>query len=188
MRNTLRMFGRSESGIAYLEFALALPLLMALFMGAVDVTRYIIIVQKIDKAVSTMSDVVAQSNTISTSQLNTLSLAVRQVMQPYPFNTNGYVIISSVTKNGTSPPTVNWQYTGGGSWTQPSQVGITGSPASWLPFVAPYNTMDDKENVIITEVYYNFVPLLANSVIPSIAVKKVAAFKPRLGTLNSLSP
>jgi hypothetical protein len=186
MKKLFRIFKRSESGVAYLEFALTLPLLLALFMGAVDVTRYIIIVQKLDKAVSTMSDVVAQSSSITSTQLNTLSMAVRQVMLPYSFSDNGYVIISSVSKNGSTPPMVNWQYAGGGSWVQPSQVGSSGSAASWLPFPAPYNTMDDKENVIITEVFYNFVPLLSNSVIPSITVKKVSAFKPRLGALGSL--
>ena len=186
MRHCFTYFKKSQDGVAYLEFALTIPFLLALFMGAIDVTRYIIIVQKLDKATATMSDVVAQSSTMSVAQLDQLSEAVKQVVLPYSFHANGYVIISSVTKTGTNAPVINWQYSGGGTWTHASRVGSSGSAASWLPFVAPYDTMVDKENVIVTEVYYNYVPLLANSVIPSITISKFSAFKPRLGTLGTL--
>lgn len=186
MKKYFQKFRRGQDGVAFLEFAITLPFLLALFIGAVDVTRYIIIVQKLDKATTTMSDVVAQSSTISTAELDQLVLAVQQIVLPYTFSTNGYVVITSVTKTGATPPSVSWQYAGGGSWVHTSLVGTPGGAANWLPFVAPYNTMDANENIIITEVWYNYVPLFTNSVIPSVPISKVAVFKPRLGTLGTL--
>lgn len=181
MRPLLKRFRKDEEGIAYVEFALALPLLIALFMGAVELTRYIIIVQKVEKATTTLSDVVAQSQTITTAQLNQLVEAAREVVQPYSFEQNGYVIISSVTRTGVQPPRVNWQYEGGGSWIQPSQVGIAGATADWVPF-----DMTDKENIIIAEVYYNYTPIVVNDVIGGQMIYKVATFRPRLGALGTL--
>jgi hypothetical protein len=180
-KNQLKRFTCNNEGLAYLEFAITLPLLLLLFLGAVEVTRYIIIAQKVEKATTTVSDVVAQSSTIGAAELDKLMQAVKQVMRPYVFNTNGYVILSSVTKSGNNPPVVSWQYTGGGTWVHSSQVGVQGSPALWVPFA-----LSDKENIIIAEVYYDFKPILANSVIPSKTIYKTAVFRPRLGALGSL--
>lgn len=182
MKNRCRFFARAQDGIAYLEFAIALPFLIALFLGAVEVTRYIIIVQKVEKATVTVTDVVAQSTTIGTTQLNQLVQAVAQIMQPYSFSSNGYVIITSVSRTGTNPPVVRWQYKGGGSWIQPSLIGAPGGNAT-LPAGI---TLDDKENVIVAEVYYNFSTILATSVISSGQIYKVSVFKPRLGDLTTL--
>lgn len=181
MFRSIRHMMKRQEGIAYLEFAIALPLLAALFMGAVEVTRYIIIIQKVEKATVTISDVVAQSQTINNSQLAQLIEAAKEVMKPYSFNSNGYVIISSVTKTGTSAPKVNWQYAGGGTWVKSSQVGVSGSNALWVPF-----SLDDKENLIIAEVFYNYTPIVPNGVIGSKPIYKVATFRPRLGALGSL--
>lgn len=183
MKNLFRIFRRSEEGIAYVEFALSVPLLLALFMGAVEVTRYIIIIQKLEKASVTVSDIVAQSSTMSSSQLAQLVEAANQVMAPYTFTNNGYVIISSVTKTGTNPPKVNWQYGGGGTWTQPSHVGVSGGSATWLPI----SSLDDKENIIIAEVFYNYQPLMVGQVLQGQLIYKISTFKPRFGALNSLS-
>jgi hypothetical protein len=182
MKHRLTRFMKRQEGVAYLEFAIALPLLIALFMGAVEVTRYIIVVQKVEKATTTLSDVVSQSQSITTAQLNQLVEAAKEVMRPYSFNTNGYVIITSVTRTAPAAPRVNWQYVGGGSWTHASLVGSPGSTALWVPFA-----MDDKENIIIAEVFYNFQPIVNNPhVMTNHTIYKVATFRPRLGALGSL--
>ena len=176
-------FARAQEGVAYLEFAIALPFLLVLFMGAVEVTRYIIVAQKVEKAAVTISDVVSQSEHITTGELNVLISAVSEVMQPYAFDTDGYAIITSVTKNvGSAYPTVNWQYKGGGSWVKPSLVGSPGLVAT-LPNGL---TLNDKDTVIISEVYYNFKPMLANGIIHNMQLYKVAVFKPRIGDLKTL--
>ena len=185
------MFRRAQDGIAYLEFALCLPFLLALFMGAVEVTRYILIAQKVEKTVVTISDVIAQGSTISNSDLNNLIVASSQVMQPYVMGANGYVIVSSVKQTGTysagNPPRVDWQYTSSGtngSWVQSSLVGSTGSAAT-LPGGM---TLFDKDNVIVTEIYYNYQPLLStNGVITGGTIYKTSVYKPRLGDLSTLS-
>jgi Flp pilus assembly protein TadG len=178
----LKQLFRRQQGIAYVEFATSLPFLLALFIGSVEVTRYIIVAQKVEKSAVTISDVVAQSETINTSQLNQLVSAVSQVMQPYSFGNNGYVIISSVSKSGTNPPRINWQYTGGGTWTRTSQIGTTGLTAT-LPGGL---TLSDRDTVIIAEVFYNFSPLMTSDLLSSRQLYRVAVFKPRLGSLQSL--
>ncbi len=182
MRFIKRNIARDQQGMAFMEFAIALPFLFILFMGGVELTRYIIIVQKVEKAAFTMSDVVAQSQSIGTTQLSQLVEAVEQLMLPLPFGSNGYVIVTSVTKTGTAAPVVNWQYKGGGTWTKTSVIGAPGANA-----VLPTGfTMSDKENVIIAEVFYNYTPMVASGVLQAKTIYKVTLFRPRLGDLTAL--
>ncbi len=169
--------------MAFIEFAITLPFLVLLFLGVVEVSRYIIIVQKVEKSTMTLSDVVAQSSSIGTTQLDQLTQAVAQIMAPFTFNTNGYVIVSSVKKTGSAAPVVTWQYKGGGTWTKSSLVGSLGGNAT-MP--AGF-TMVDKEAVIVAEVFYNYAPLFTN-VLSAGQVYKTAIYRPRLGDLTTLGP
>jgi hypothetical protein len=178
----LRDIARDQTGLAYLEFAVTLPFLIAMLLGGVEVTRYILIAQKVEKVSVTVSDIVSQADTITTSDLDNLVMAAGQVMQPYSFDGNAYVIISSVYKTGTNSPVVNWQYSGGGSWIKSSQVGSVGAIAN-LP---DGFTMVDRENVIIAEVFYNYQPIFGSNILNVSQLYKYAIFKPRLGDLSTL--
>jgi len=191
MKKRFIQFTRAQEGIAYLEFALCMPFLIALLMGSIEMTRYILIVQKVEKVAITISDVTSQGSTISTSDLNSIIYAASQVMLPYTFGANGYVIISSVTQTGTystsNPPKVSWQYTSSGangSWIQPSQIGTVGNTAT-LPNGM---TLFDKDNIIVSEVFYHFTPIIpTNGVIGTTSIYKIGIYKPRLGALSTLS-
>jgi Flp pilus assembly protein TadG len=183
----LRRFRTQEDGIAYLEFAIITPFLVALLLGTIEITRYVLITQKVEKVAATIADVVSQGSTVTTAGLNNIITAASQVMQPYPFGASGFVIVTSVRQNGaytvSNPPRVAWQYTGGGSYSQYSQVGSPGTAAS-LPNGM---TLFDKDNIIVTEVFYNFQPLIGTQtyVTPNM-LYKVSVFKPRLGDLSTL--
>lgn len=177
----LRLF-RAREGIAFVEFAITLPFLLLLFMGAVEVTRYIIVVQKVEKAAITLSDLVAQASETTGTELNVMMLAAGQVILPYSFDANGYAIVSSVTRTGSAAPLVSWQFGGGGTWVQPSQIGAAGSVAS----MPPGFLMNSGENVIVAEVFYNYTPLFATAIMPGGLVYKRSLFRPRLGDLTSL--
>ncbi len=175
-------FKCDEKGLANLEFALVLPLLMILFMGSVELARYILVTQKTEKAAVTMSDLVAQAEDVGTSDLDILVQAVSQVMQPFSFASDGYVIVSSVSRVGSASPAINWQYTGGGTWTHSSQVGSQGGEAT-LPTGF---TLDPNEGIIIAEVYFRYTPMIAGGILPVSNLYKVGVFKPRLGELTTL--
>ena len=183
---SLLSYMRSRSGLAYLEFAVTLPFLLALMLGAVEVTRYVLITQKVEKTSMTISDLVAQSTTIKTSDLDNIFLAGPQVMEPYSFNKNGYIIVTSVTQTGAETPAnqpiVQWQYAGGGSMVETTHIGAAGAKA-----VLPAGfTLNDKDNIIITEVFYQFTPLLNTMIYKNMLLYRMSVFRPRLGALNAL--
>ena len=71
---------KCSRGVAYLEFAIILPFILALLMGSIEVSRYIIVSQKVEKTSITLSDVISQGKTISTSNLDNMIYASSQVM------------------------------------------------------------------------------------------------------------
>lgn len=180
----LRKLVWAEHGLAAVEFALASPIILMLFFGAIELSRYILITQKAEKAAVTISDLVAQSEDVSTGDLNILIESVQEVMQPFNFSSDGYVVISSVSRVGSNPAVVNWQYTGGGTWSHASQIGTAGNDA-----VLPSGfTLDPNEGIIIAEVYYHFQPIFMNRLVlpDSATIYTVGVYKPRLGELTSL--
>ncbi len=185
MQKRNNIFGlllRNQLGLAAVEFALALPLMIILTFGSIEVTLYILISQKAERVAINLSDLVAQSTTITTAQLDEIIKAASQVMLPYNFGTDGYAIISSVTKTGTNAPVVNWQYKSSGT-AQTSLIGTAGNNAT-LPSGF---SMVDKDNVIITEVFYNYKPILSGTIYKSSQIYRYSIYKPRLGNLTTLS-
>lgn len=166
-----------------MEFALVLPLLLVLCFGGFELSRFILISHKLEKAAYTVTDVVAQQTSITTSQLNNIMAAASEIMQPYAFRDNGVIILSSVYQSGAvNPPTIKWQYTGGGNlYGAASKVGQVGGYAT-LPAGL---TLSDKDNVIMAEVFYKFEPVFAGEVVTPSDIYKTVFFKPRLGSLTT---
>ena len=195
-KHFLSGFKSSQDGVAYLEFAICLPVLIIMLMGAIEMTRFIIITQKVEKTAFTLSDIISQGKTISTSDLDKMMYAASQVMLPYTMAGDGRVVVSSVKQDNSvnSLPTIQWQYVSqgaNGSWAgQTSQLGAGGTNATpGSTVILPGNlTLNDQDNVVVTEVFYNYQPLIAsNGVIPGRRIYKVSVFKPRLGDLSTLS-
>ncbi len=171
----------ARQGIAAVEFALALPLLIVIAFGSIEVTRYVLIIQKLERVSLTLSDLIAQSEKITAAGLNQIVPAAGQILLPYNFTTNGYVIISSVTKTGESPPVVNWQYKSTGA-AQTSHIGTSGGNATIPSNFTPL----DGDTVIITEVFYNYNPILSGTIYSNSQMYRYSIYKPRLGDLTVL--
>ncbi len=174
---------RKESGVAAVEFALMLPILLVLLLGSLDITRLMLYQQKVDRISFSVTDLVTQAQSVSVAKMNDIALAAAQIMQPFPFGVEGVIIVSSIYKDpNQSFPTIRWQYTGGGTLGRGSQIGnVNGTPT--LPNGL---TLNDKDNVIITETYYRFTPVFNSGFTPPADIYKVAIYKPRLGALLSL--
>lgn len=178
----VRYLGCNESGVAALEFAIALPMVLVLLLGAFEMSRYIIIHQKLEKSAFTVADVVSQSQTLTIAQMNQTMQATMQIMRPYDFEQQGVVIVSSVNKTGNNAPVIRWQYKGGGTLSMQSRIGRSGEVAA-LPNGL---TLNDKDNVIISEIFYRYEPFFSHfGLISDPYIYKVNVFKPRLGALTT---
>lgn len=188
MLNRLRKLRRNDRGVAAIEFALLLPMLILLMVGSLEVTFKIWATQKAEKLSVTLADVIAQSQEVTTSDLNSLVSAVDKIMEPFPFGADGAVIISSVylpspeEDEELGEPIVNWQrkFPTSGGLTVESKVGDQGEQA-----ILPDDfDMYEKENCIVAEVFYKYTPIMPGLLFDEAVTYRRALFKPRLGALT----
>lgn len=165
----LKRLREDKQGVAYLEFILALPILLLLFVGAVDLTRMVLIHQKVDRATFTVADLltqlqVQQSNVCGTlNQVNTE--VISDVIKPFSFKANDYgMIVTSVVMRYIGSfsvgPRIEWRATSGSNYSfGDSKVGGggVGAPAS-VP--GPLSPLEKRERLFVSEMWYEFQPLL----------------------------
>jgi hypothetical protein len=182
MLNHLRKLRRDVGGVAAIEFALLLPMLLTLLIGCLEVTFKIWSTQKAEKLAVTLSDVIAQSTAVTSGDLAKLTGAVDKIMDPFPFGADkGKVIITSVYwEQGEDAAKVNWQCPYGG-YTGTSKFGAEGEDAT-LP---DGFTLNEKDNIIVAEVFYEYEPIAPGLLFDKAAIYRRALFKPRLGLLTA---
>lgn len=180
-----RRLRRDQGGALMIEMAFAIPVMVGLMLGGIEVARYVLLHQKLDRVASSIADLVSQAETISVPELQNIFDAAQYVAKPFDLPGGGTVIVSSVSNPLGSPPTqVNWQRSGGGSIPATSQVGTAGGAAT-LPsgFV-----VSDGQTIIIAEVFFDYTPWIIGDVTQVGQIYHRALFRPRYGGLTMLSP
>mgnify|MGYP001558189592 CR=1 FL=1 len=116
-----RALGRNTSGVALLEFALTLPILLVMSLSGAELTNYITTKMRISQIALHLADNAArmgsgtqlQSKTISETDINDLFTGANLQSGELALNTNGRVIMSSLepiaTPNTTSKYKIGWR-------------------------------------------------------------------------------
>ncbi len=178
---------RDARGLAAVEFALVLPVLIVLLFGIFEVSRFLLITHKLDKATASMGDFTAQISAGVRSQMDVFASTLPQLMKPFEASGIPTVTFSGITSGqgapapctGAAVPCVAWKYTVGNAPI--TRIGAPGGVALFPPgFVAYAN-----QNYIAAELAYVYRPIFAYTgvLIPSLRMQslyRIAIFKPRL--------
>lgn len=181
--SSLRRLGSDRNGVAAIEFALALPVLVVLVGGLVEFGRLALVVQKLQNGAFILSDLAARDRTLGEDDLENIFLAVDSVVQPFDLAGLGSTMVSAVVVDDDGDAEISWQRTGAGSLDADSAIGAEGQAPELPEALDPQS----GETIIVAEVFYSFSPLFSFIAEPWI-IHKVAYVKPRLGTLATLEP
>lgn len=192
-KNAKARKAHGRKGIVSLEFALMLPIWIVLLLGVVDGCYFLLINERVDRISYTVTDIVTQYKVITRNDLRDITTAAGELMDPIDFESNGYVIVSSVFQTAYGP-VLKWQYFTGTAQCV-SKIGTVVGGAAALP--NNMTALNQNDNVIITEVCYNFTPLFLMSAscdpmsysssglcFPT-SLYRAAVFKPRLCPLTN---
>ncbi len=175
---------RDGGGVAAVEFALILPLMLLLYVGVIDVTRYVIASRKLSQLSRTVSDLVSQqptaSGSISIAGLSNIFAASSAVMAPYPTGTVT-LTVSAVDIKAKSNATccdalVRWSFTQSGTLracTTPLVQVSDGTPPLSTNFPISLITANQAQSygyttgavsyVIVADAAYTYTPIFAQA-------------------------
>ena len=172
-----RRFGSDGRGVAAVEFALILPILVLLLIGCFEVPRFVTIYQRIARTSAGVADLVAQADEPMTKDnMTDIFSAGLIMMQPYDAKKDGVIIVSSVNNPAGNGVKVTWQERCG-KLAATSVVGNAGStPLGSFPVAI--NPGSDEE-VIAAEVFFTYKPVFSNIIYKGSTLSLVSYTRPR---------
>src|SRR5436190_23947801 len=99
----LRGLIRDQRGVSAVEFAMLLPLMITLYLGAVEISQGVGIDRKVTLTTRTVADLASQVSSINNADMTNLLNASASVILPYD-TTKLKVTVSDITidSNGTA--------------------------------------------------------------------------------------
>jgi len=195
-------FIQCEKGTALLEFALSIGVLLLIFFGEVEMSRYVLIYQKVQNVVSAETDNITSINPgtiplpISPTEMNNILKAADIMMEPYTLTaSNSQLMLTDIYFKPGDKPRVTWRYCNVSSLGQTSKFGVVGGAANLsslpaLPTKPNKFTMNSGDEIVVAEIFYNFSPIIVNNVTKSFLSTQIiynfALSAPRYSLLNNL--
>ncbi|WP_339630242.1 TadE/TadG family type IV pilus assembly protein [uncultured Sneathiella sp.] len=180
-------FIRNHRGVAMVEFAMLLPLLMLLTAGSFEVARYALMTQKLDRITATLSDLIARSGneTITETEISNIIDSALFMAQPFDISDGSVIFLTSVQGRAGDAPEILSQRVSGNLTGYTSAIGSTIGGDATLPTAFPDagsgETLADGETLIIAEIIYDYSPYLTGRIgfFGDMALRARAYFRPR---------
>lgn len=141
-----RRFAASTRGVAAIEFAAVLPVLVVIFLASFDGGRAIATYLKVRAATYALAEITNQYATIQSADMTSILCAIATVMAPYTASPS--VTISQIKINANGKAKIEWSANQGGT---ARTVGSTITP--------PAAMIVDSSYLILAEVTNTFTPM-----------------------------
>ena len=82
-RDFAARFTRDKRGIAAIEFALIVPLMLTMYLGTIEISTAVSINKKVSRVSATVADLVTQQTEVNKSQLEDIMAVGESVLFPY---------------------------------------------------------------------------------------------------------
>jgi Flp pilus assembly protein TadG len=148
-----RRFADSTRGVAAIEFAMILPVLVLMFLASFDAGNAIAIYMKVRSATYTLAAITNQYTTIQSTDITAITGATSTVLSPYS-GTPTVVIITQIKATSATAATVSWSYSPTG------KALTTGASVTGLPTNLAKNSCNNTYPcyLIYAQVAYTFTP------------------------------
>jgi Flp pilus assembly protein TadG len=167
LADCLTRFANEQRGLAALEFAMLLPMMMTLYVGSVELSSGVSIHRKVTIAAHTVTDLSSQFTTIADSDMANILNAATDIIYPYP-SANLQTVVSELSINGQGQATVVWSDTLNGT---ARTVGST--------VTIPSNLAVPNTYLLLGETAYNYKPSYGYVVTGTLALSDQIYMRPR---------
>jgi Flp pilus assembly protein TadG len=168
LRSRFGLLANDERGVSAVEFAMLVPLMLSLYLGAVEISQGIGADRKVTLTARTVADLVSQVSSVNNNDMTNSLNAASAVMAPFP-SSSLKVVVSSVSIDAQGKATIAWSDTlngtarsKGSTVTLPSALAIPNSSLIW------------------SEVQFSYKPVIGYVVTGTLNLKDQIYMRPRV--------
>jgi len=170
MMRFINRFRRSDRGLAAIEFALIIPVMLFTFFGIAEIANYILAARKVANVASSAADLVAQDTVIDDGEMADIMGALDVVLRPFD-PSEATIRITSVVADDDGETTVAW-----------SDARNTGAYSEGEPVTVPDGIVPDNQGIVMTEVSFTYKTLFGMYLTDGLTVSDTFYLKPRRST------
>jgi Flp pilus assembly protein TadG len=143
----VRAFRQDRQGVAIVEFAVALPVMLIAYLGTVDVTQMVMASRKITQLTSALADLTARAQTVAPADISNIFDAAQMILTPFS-STPAKMIISNIVIDSNGAARVCWS-------SQRNSVALArGAAITIPPALRVPNT-----SIIMAQASYDYTPI-----------------------------
>jgi len=175
--DALRRFSGNSKGVASIEFAMILPIMVVIFIGTIEFSQAITVNRRVNHVTSHTADLITQAQSLTTAELDNIIGIVKQFIVPYdatPLKLTATNVVASI--NNPNYVEVCWSYNdANGGVTNYAAGSSFNLPASGL--------IGAGESVVVVEVEYLYTPTIFSLFIEQpITFSETFYAKPRMSS------
>jgi len=159
---------RDQNGVSAVEFAMLLPLMVTLYLGAVEVSQAVSIHRKVTLTARTVADLASQVTSINNADMTNMLTAASAVIAPFASG-ELKVTVSAVSIDANGIARVTWSDT------------LNGTARAVNSTVALPSALNVPNSQLIwSEVHYNYLPTVGYVVTGALNLFDQIYMRPRL--------
>jgi len=171
LASKIRQIRNDNEGVAAIEFALILPILVILLLGTFEIGQALTVDRRVTQAASSSADLVAQNDMIDDDGLDTVMDLADSILAPYDPNLLDIDVIS-VNSDVDGNTTVGWSYSksGGEPFAEGAAYPMTGDLA---------NLVSPNSSIIIAKTTYTYTSVIGTFFTDGIELEETFYLRPR---------
>lgn len=148
-RTAVAVFVRHKSGLAAVEFALILPIMVLLFFGMLEASDLLTVNRRLSNAANSLVDLATHEPTITHAELDDLMVGTIRILEPTDTSTVEMRVIS-ITKGAdvASQPVVHW--------SRDEQGEAPYAPGATYAGLEDNLTLNADSSLIVVEIEYTY--------------------------------
>jgi Flp pilus assembly protein TadG len=188
----VRKFSTDADAMAATEFAIVVPFMLLLYVGGVELADGMAINVKVSATAHSVTDMVTQNTSLSTTQMQNILTGATAIIAPYPITGGGgssplSVTVSEISSDSNGNLTLRWSQSYNGTSFGPGRTNLTNLtvPTSLNGTVGNANNpnnQNDQVSFIVGEVSYAYAPNLGYTISGTVNLQDTYWLFPRCST------